>query len=173
MIYAYIRVSTDKQTLETQRLEIEKFALNKKFFVDAWVSEIVSGTKAAADRKLGSLLKKMKKGDILIISEISRLGRNLMQIMSILNLCMVKEVSVLTVKEQYELGNNINSQILAFAFGLSAQIERNLISHPRSRTLGSRPSSSPVNLYLEFFLPGILPKRHPSALFLASPSLVR
>ena len=115
MIYAYIRVSTDKQTLETQRLEIEKFALNKKFFVDAWVSEIVSGTKAAADRKLGSLLKKMKKGDILIISEISRLGRNLMQIMSILNLCMVKEVSVLTVKEQYELGNNINSQILAFA----------------------------------------------------------
>ena len=52
MIYAYIRVSTDKQTLETQRLEIEKFALNKKFFVDAWVSEIVSGTKAAADRKL-------------------------------------------------------------------------------------------------------------------------
>ena len=67
------RVSTDKQTLETQRLEIEKFALNKKFFVDAWVSEIVSGTKAAADRKLGSLLKKMKKGDILIISEISRL----------------------------------------------------------------------------------------------------
>lgn len=57
MIYAYIRVSTDKQTLETQRLEIEKFALNKKFFVDAWVSEIVSGTKAAADRKLGSLLK--------------------------------------------------------------------------------------------------------------------
>jgi len=128
MIYAYIRVSTDKQTLETQRLEIEKFALNKKFFVDAWVSEIVSGTKAAADRKLGSLLKKMKKGDILIISEISRLGRNLMQIMSILNLCMVKEVSVLTVKEQYELGNNINSQILAFAFGLSAQIERNLIS---------------------------------------------
>ena len=128
MIYAYIRVSTDKQTLETQRLEIEKFALNKKFFVDAWVSEIVSGTKAAADRKLGSLLKKMKKGDILIISEISRLGRNLMQIMSILNLCMVKEVSVLTVKEQYELGNNINSQILAFAFGLSAQIERNLIN---------------------------------------------
>ena len=96
--------------------------------MDAWVSEIVSGTKAAADRKLGSLLKKMKKGDILIISEISRLGRNLMQIMSILNLCMVKEVSVLTVKEQYELGNNINSQILAFAFGLSAQIERNLIS---------------------------------------------
>lgn len=61
MIYAYIRVSTDKQTLETQRLEIEKFALNKKFFVDAWVSEIVSGTKAAADRKLGSLLNIIRK----------------------------------------------------------------------------------------------------------------
>ena len=120
--------------------------------MDAWVSEIVSGTKAAADRKLGSLLKKMKKGDILIISEISRLGRNLMQIMSILNLCMVKEVSVLTVKEQYELGNNINSQILAFAFGLSAQIERNLISQrtkeglARKRAEGCRLAVSYTHL---------------------------
>ncbi len=128
MIYAYIRVSTDKQTLETQRLEIEKFATNKELHIDAWVSEVVSGTKSVTDRRLGKLLKKMKKGDILVISEISRLGRNLMQIMSILHFCMKKELSVLTVKELYELGNNINSQILAFAFGLSAQIERNLIS---------------------------------------------
>lgn len=128
MVYAYIRVSTDKQTVENQRFEIQKFAAEKGLAVEKWIAETVSGTTAAKDRKLGPLLRKMKKGDTLIISEISRLGRNLMQIMSILNLCMTKETMVLTVKERYELGNNINSQILAFAFGLSAQIERDLIS---------------------------------------------
>lgn len=119
MTYAYIRVSTDKQTVENQRFEINNFAREKGLVIDKWVAETVSGTKAAKDRKLGPLLRKMKKGDTLIISEISRLGRNLMQIMSILNQCMTKDTAVLTVKERYELGNNINSQILAFAFGLS------------------------------------------------------
>lgn len=145
MIFAYIRVSTDKQTQKTQRLEIEKFATQKKIKIDVWVSEIASGTRSANDRKLGTLLKRMKKGDTLIISEISRLGRNLMQIMSILNLCMTKEISVFTIKEQYELGNNINSQILAFAFGLSAQIERNLISQRTKEGL-ARKKAEGANL---------------------------
>ena len=138
MIYAYIRVSTDKQTVENQRFEVQKFATEKGVVIDKWIAETVSGTKSARDRKLGPLLKKMKKGDTLLISEISRLGRNLMQIMSILNLCMTKETMVLTVKERYELGNNINSQILAFAFGLSAQIERDLISQRTKEGLARR-----------------------------------
>lgn len=141
MIYAYIRVSTDKQTVENQRFEVQKFATEKGLVIDKWVSETVSGTKAASDRKLGPLLKRMKKGDILILSEISRLGRNLMHIMSILNLCMTKETMVLTVKERYELGNNINSQILAFAFGLSAQIERDLISQRTKEALARRKAA--------------------------------
>ncbi len=138
MIYAYIRVSTDKQTVENQRFELRKFAAERGIAIDKWVSETVSGTKAAKDRKLGGLLRKMRKGDTLVISEISRLGRNLMQIMGILNLCMGKETKVLTVKERYELGNNINSQILAFAFGLSAQIERDLISQRTKEGLARR-----------------------------------
>ena len=138
MVYAYIRVSTDKQTVENQRFELQNFANERRLVIDRWVSETVSGTKAAKDRKLGSLLKKMKKGDTLVLSEISRLGRNLMQIMSMLNLCMTKETFVLTVKERYELGNNINSQVLAFAFGLSAQIERDLISQRTKEGLARR-----------------------------------
>lgn len=138
MIYAYIRVSTDKQTVENQRFELQNFAHERNLGIDKWISETISGTKLASDRKLGPLLRKMKKGDTLIISEISRLGRNLMQIMSILNLCMMKETMVLTVKERYELGNNINSQILAFAFGLSAQIERDLISQRTKEGLARR-----------------------------------
>lgn len=77
----------------------------------------------------------------MVISEISRLGRNLMSIMSMLNLCMTKETFVLTVKEKYELGNNINSQVLAFAFGLSAQIERDLISQRTKEALAWRKAS--------------------------------
>ena len=115
MIYAYIRVSTDKQTVENQKFEVQNFANDRRLIIDKWISETVSGTKAAKDRKLGPLLKKMKKGDTLILSEISRLGRNLMSIMSMLNLCMTKETLVLTVKEKYELGNNINSQVLALS----------------------------------------------------------
>lgn len=138
MIYAYIRVSTDKQTVENQRFEIENFAKGNNLKIDKWITETASGTKAAKDRKLGPLLKKIKKKDILIVTEISRLGRNLMAIMNILYICMNRNVIVFTVKEKYELGNNINSQILAFAFGLSAQIERDLIAQRTKEALARK-----------------------------------
>ncbi|MDD4438179.1 MAG: master DNA invertase Mpi family serine-type recombinase [Tissierellia bacterium] len=128
MIYAYIRVSTEKQTVENQRLEIERFCNSKDMAVDKWIKETVSGTKAKENRRLGTLLKRMKKGDTLIISEISRLSRKMMDIMQILSMCMEKEVIVYSIKEGYELGDTIVSKVLAFAFGLSAEIERNLIS---------------------------------------------
>ena len=141
MIYAYIRVSTDKQTVENQRFEINRFAKQRDFQIDVWVEETVSGTRSAKDRKLCVLLKRIKKGDTLIVSEISRLGRRLMEVMSILNACMLKNVILLTVKEKYELGNNIQSQILAFAFSLSAQIERDLISQRTREGLARRIAS--------------------------------
>ena len=128
MVYAYIRVSTDKQTTENQRFEIERFAKQRDLKISKWIDETISSRKDLQIRAFGSLLKKLKKEDILIVSEISRMGRNLMQIMGILNLCMEQQVKVYAIKEGYELGDNINSKVLAFAFGLSAEIERNLIS---------------------------------------------
>ena len=128
MIYAYIRVSTEKQTVENQRQEIIRFCDTKELSIDKWIKETVSGTKNTDNRRLGALLKKIKKDDILIISEISRLSRKLMDIMEILRICMEKEVTVYSIKEGYELGDTIVSKVLAFAFGLSAEIERNLIS---------------------------------------------
>jgi DNA invertase Pin-like site-specific DNA recombinase len=86
----------------------------------------------------------MKKGDVLVVSELSRLGRNLMQIMKILHDCMEKDVMVYTVKENYELGNNINSKVLAFAFGLSAEIERNLISQRTKEALARRKAEGKI-----------------------------
>lgn len=128
MIYAYIRVSTDKQTVENQRFEILKFASSKRIHIDEWIEETISGSINLESRKLGKMLKDLKKDDILIVSELSRLGRNLMEVMSILHNCMQKESKVFAIKEGYELGNNISSKVLAFAFSLSAEIERNLIS---------------------------------------------
>ena len=71
MIYAYIRVSTDKQTVENQRFEINRFAKQRDFQIDVWVEETVSGTRSAKDRKLGVLLKRIKKGDTLSVGDLS------------------------------------------------------------------------------------------------------
>lgn len=156
MIYGYIRISTDKQSIENQKFEIKNFALQNNLKINQWIEETISSTKDLNKRKLGKLLKKIKPGDILIASEISRLGRNLMQIMSILHQCMTTGCQVWTIKDNYRLGSDIQSKVLAFAFGLSAEIERNLISSrtkealmrlkaegkPVGRPLGSKNKST-------------------------------
>ena len=138
MIYGYIRVSTDKQTVENQRFEINQFCERSTMVVDRWIEETISGTKELKERKLGKLLKKMKRGDVLICSELSRLGRNLLMIMGILNECMNRDIQVWTIKDNYRLGSDINSKVLAFAFGLSAEIERNLISQRTKEALARK-----------------------------------
>jgi DNA invertase Pin-like site-specific DNA recombinase len=138
MIYGYIRVSTDKQTVENQRYEVNQFCEKNILVVDKWIEETISGTKTVQERKLGKLLKKMKKEDVLICSELSRLGRNLLMIMGILNECMNRDIQVWTIKDNYRLGSDINSKVLAFAFGLSAEIERNLISQRTKEALARK-----------------------------------
>lgn len=144
MIYGYIRVSTDKQTVENQRFEINKFAAANKMKVDGWIEETISGTKAYDKRELGKLLKKVKKDDLIICAELSRLGRNLFMIMEILNICMTKECKVWTIKDNYRLGDDIQSKVLAFAFGLSAEIERNLISQRTKEALDRKRAEGVV-----------------------------
>lgn len=138
MVYGYIRVSTDRQSVENQRFEIEKFCEKESIKVDAWIEETISGTKDVDKRKLGNLLEKLQKDDVLICSELSRLGRNLLMIMSILNECMKKEIQVWTIKDNYRLGSDISSKVLAFAFSLSAEIERNLISQRTKEALARK-----------------------------------
>lgn len=138
MTYGYIRVSTDKQTVENQRYEINSFCEKNALLVDKWIEETISGAKSVDDRKLGKLLKRMKKGDVLICSELSRLGRNLLMIMGVLNECMNRDIQVWTIKDNYRLGSDINSKVLAFAFGLSAEIERNLISQRTKEALARK-----------------------------------
>lgn len=144
MIYGYIRVSSDKQTVENQRFEISNFCEKNSLTIDVWVEETISGMTRVDNRKLGKLLKKMKKGDVLICSELSRLGRNLLMIMGVLNECMNRDIQVWTIKDNYRLGSDINSKVLAFAFGLSAEIERNLISQRTKEALARKKAEGVV-----------------------------
>ncbi len=135
MIYGYIRVSTDHQTTENQRFEIKKFCEKQELVIDCWIEETISSTKDLNKRKLGRLIKRIRKDDMIIASELSRLGRNLLQIMSILHHCMDIGAKIWTIKDNYRLGSDITSKVLAFAFGLSAEIERNLISQRTKEAL--------------------------------------
>lgn len=138
MIYGYIRVSTDKQTVENQRFEILKMAKRYNISINEWIEETVSGTVSYNKRNLGKLLDKTKKGDLIICSELSRLGRSMFMIMSILNILMERGVRIYTVKENYHLGDNLDSKILAFAFSISAEIERSLISQRTKEALNRK-----------------------------------
>jgi DNA invertase Pin-like site-specific DNA recombinase len=135
MIYAYIRVSTDTQHLENQKHEIQIFCEQNNMQPDCWIAETISSRKALKDRKLSLILRKIKKGDILITTEITRLGRSLFEVMSILQKCMEKECQVWTLKENYRLGTDLQSKVLAFAFTISGEIERQMISERTRQSL--------------------------------------
>lgn len=144
MNYGYIRVSSDKQTVENQRFEINNFCRRENLQIDGWIEETISGTKAYNKRELGKLLRKINSGDLIICAELSRLGRNLFMIMEILGICMNKECRVWTIKDNYRLGDDIQSKVLAFAFGLSAEIERNLISQRTKEALARKKAEGVI-----------------------------
>jgi putative DNA-invertase from lambdoid prophage Rac len=137
-VFAYVRISTGSQDTENQRFEILKFADERKTTVDEWCVETVSGTKSYKSRALGDLIEKLQSEDTLIVTEISRLGRSMMEVMEILHRFMKTGVQVFTCKERFELGDNINSKILAFAFGLAAEIERQMISQRTKEALARK-----------------------------------
>ncbi len=135
MYYAYIRVSTDHQNIENQKHEILTYSQKHDIQIDKWIDETISSRKPLQERKLGKLLKKLKKGDILIATELSRLGRNLLEVMGILQNCLEKDCQIWTLKENYRLGSDIQSKVLAFAFSLASEIERQLISERTKNSL--------------------------------------
>lgn len=158
MVIAYLRVSTGRQNPDNQMDEIRRFTQQKNMVVDKWITETVSGKTANTERRLGYVLRRMKKDDTLIVTEISRLSRTLTDIMSIMGMCLKKGVKIYTTKEKYTFDDSINSKVLCFAFGLVAEIERNLISmrtkealaakKAKGIKLGRREGASPKLNYL-------------------------
>lgn len=135
MIYAYIRVSTEQQNLTNQQHEIELFAIRNNITIGRWVEEVISSRRPLHERQLGQILRKLRRGDIIVTTEISRLGRNLLEVMGILQKALEKKCQIWTIKENYRLGADIQSKILAFAFGLASEIERQLISERTRNSL--------------------------------------
>lgn len=138
MNYAYIRVSTQLQSYDGQHYEIEKWCKRRNIGIDRWVQEKVSGSKDWSERTLGILIKRMRQGDLLVCAELSRLGRNMMMVMSILNACSRKGIHVYSIKDHFELSDDLQSKIVAFAFSLAAEIERNLISQRTREALAAK-----------------------------------
>lgn len=135
MTYAYLRVSTNHQDLQNQKHGIEKWCINRNIHIDEFINDHASGKIDPRNRNLGKQLELMNKNDVLICSELSRLGRSLFMIIKILEDCMNRGIKVYSIKEGYELGNNITSKVMAFAFGISAEIERDLISQRTKEAL--------------------------------------
>lgn len=127
MIYGYLRVSTEEQNLENQER-----AISENWKVDKWIEEKKSGTLDYRKRNLGGLLEELKEGDTLVITELSRLGRSLSMIFNIISILKDKKIRCVAIKNNFDLNpnnpNDIISEVILFAFGLSAQIERQLIS---------------------------------------------
>ncbi|MDE5639916.1 MAG: recombinase family protein [Odoribacter sp.] len=138
IIAAYLRVSTDRQTILNQKSEVVNFCKRQDIKVTLWCTETVSGTKREDERELGTLLRQLQKGDTLIITEVSRLSRRLMNIMNIIHQSIEKGITIHSIKEGYKFDSSINSQVLAFAFGLCAEIERTLISQRTREALARR-----------------------------------
>lgn len=138
-VYGYLRVSTDKQDCDNQKIGVEALAKRRGLVVDKWIEDDgVSGTKEPEKRALGGVLKKLKKDDVILCSELSRLGRKLFMIMRILEHAMSVGAHIFTEKENYELGDNVQSKVLAFAFGLVAELEREMISKRTKEALAAK-----------------------------------
>ncbi|MEK7486592.1 MAG: recombinase family protein [Planctomycetota bacterium] len=131
----YLRVSTEEQDLEKNKNEILRLANDKNFGKVEFVEEKISGRIPWRERKLGNLIEEMQKGDKLIVSELSRLGRSMLEIMEILSICLKKEVELYAVKGNWTLDNSIQSKIVAMAFSMASEIERDLISQRTKEAL--------------------------------------
>lgn len=132
MIYCYLRVSTDTQDVESQKIGLEEFLKKKGWTCDKWVED--NGVSGAVDwrkRKLGTIIKTAKKGDVIVFSEISRIARRLVLVLEVIKECTEKGISIYTAKDRYVMEDTIQSKVLVTVMGLAAEIERDLI---RQRT---------------------------------------
>lgn len=139
MTYAYLRVSTDAQDTENQRSGVDAKAASLGLTIDEYIiDDGISGTKEPEKRALGELMSVLQNGDVVIVSELSRFGRRLFMLFRILENLLNKGVKVYSVKDGYTLDNSIQSKVLAFAFGMAAEIERDMIAKRTKEALNRK-----------------------------------
>lgn len=138
MIYAYIRVSTQRQELENQRYGIKTYSKTHSFKVDIWYEEKVSGTKKAENRELGELLKIIKSGDTIIITEFSRLGRSTPDVLNTIAIIRDRGCTLIAIKENFILDDSLSAKILCNILALISEIENTLRSQRIKEGLETR-----------------------------------
>jgi len=128
-VISYLRVSTADQDTEKNKADVLAFANARSLLKVQFVEEKVSGMQPWRKRKLAHVVEGLEKGDILIVPELSRLGRSLVEVLEVLNVLTAKDVAVYSVKENFQLnGKDIQSKVMRTMLGLFAEIERDLIS---------------------------------------------
>jgi DNA invertase Pin-like site-specific DNA recombinase len=141
---AYLRVSTAQQDLEKNKSDILKLSNEKKLGHVDWVEEKVSGKTSWKKRKLAQVIEDLKKGDNVIVSELSRLGRSMLEVMEILSICTEKEINVYAVKGNWVLDSSIQSKLVAMCFAMASEIERELISQRTKEALATRKAQGVI-----------------------------
>lgn len=142
--WAYLRVSTDRQDADNQRLEILRLAGEKGLGAVRFVEDVASGRKSWRDRKMAGIMSEIQAGDALIVSELSRLGRSMLEIMEILSLATNKGVKVYAAKGSWELAGTMQSKIIASVMALAAEIEKDLISQRTKSALATKRAEGVV-----------------------------
>ncbi|MGD9807762.1 MAG: recombinase family protein [Deferribacterales bacterium] len=137
-VYAYIRVSTDKQDAKNQTYTVSSYVSDNGIGAVQYVEETVSGKKSWKQRKLADVIERLEAGDKLVVTEMSRLGRSMLEVFEIFSICISKDVEVHIVKSNHVLKNDINSKVLTFAFSLASELERELISSRTKEALARK-----------------------------------
>ena len=138
---AYLRVSTIDQNTEKNKKEILLFTNERKFGNVEFVEETVSGKKSWKEREIKNLIDNLNERDRLIVSELSRLGRSMLEIMEILAIAKEKGIHIYALKGNWELDGTVQSNELAMAFAMAAEIEHDLISSRTKEALQARKAA--------------------------------
>ena len=137
----YLRVSTQYQDNEKNKLDILKLANDKKLGHVEFVEEVASGKVSWRKRSIAQILNDLSKGDSIILSELSRLGRSMLECMEILSIATDKGIHIYAVKGNWQLENSIQSKVVAMAFSIASEIERDLISQRTKEALRAKKAT--------------------------------
>jgi DNA invertase Pin-like site-specific DNA recombinase len=125
---AYLRISTVDQDIEKNKSDILKLANEKRLGYVEFIEEQISGKVSWKNRKIFSIIDEAKKDDVIIVSELSRLGRSMLEVMEILSIATQKQLKIYSVKGDWHLDGSIQSKVIAMVFSMASEIERDLIS---------------------------------------------
>jgi DNA invertase Pin-like site-specific DNA recombinase len=136
---AYLRVSTGTQDLANQKLAILEYARRKKFSINEFVEVQISSRKKPRQRGIDGMLERLAPGDRLIVSELSRLGRSLGQVIHIVDELVKRKIRFTAIKESihFEGKQDLQTKVMVALFGLFAEVERDLISERTREGLAS------------------------------------